>query len=474
MLHISLKVFFREGSLIQLNKVNDSNLHLLNHAIDNGIIDVAYVLEQSANLKRGKILRTHKTEYWHSKGKVDCWYWRNPNKAANPTRKLVKRKTQKGIEDVVFDYYSQIEMEEERRANRNRMSFEELFYEMMEDKKPKRASGTIKKNMQEWRKYIKPHQWFIEKPFVDITKIEVDRLFGSIIKEHQLKQTQFGNIVGLVKQSYEYAIDAEYIDKSPYRIKVNKKLIEKNRKKDSIGQVFQANEQELLIQEMERRLRNNPSNTATLAVILDFEVGLRKDEMLALRDSDIDYQRKTVSVSRQVIQTHALDDMDSIKHTGYEIVNYTKSDSGTRKVPLTDKALELIHQIKEINDKYHQPFEDYLFIKNGHLLPFKAIDSQLILGCKRIGISTRTMHKIRKTYASTLYKRGIDVLIISKLLGHSDIKTTMDNYIFELEDEEIIFQNVVEALQYHGLEEKVTKGDQKIVSFEEMKRRKTS
>lgn len=38
---------------------------------------------------------------------------------------------------------------------------------------------------------------------------------------------------------------------------------------------------------MERRLANNPSNTAPLAVLLDFELGVRKGELLALKSTDI-------------------------------------------------------------------------------------------------------------------------------------------------------------------------------------------
>jgi len=38
-------------------------------------------------------------------------------------------------------------------------------------------------------------------------------------------------------------------------------------------------------------------------------------------------------------------------------------------------------------------------------------------------------------------------MTISKLLGHQDVKTTYDNYIYDLEDEEEIFKDVVNALQ---------------------------
>ena len=49
----------------------------------------------------------------------------------------------------------------------------------------------------------------------------------------------------------------------------NKKIIP-DRKKASREEVYNEEEEKLIREEMERRLANNPSNTAPLAVLLDF------------------------------------------------------------------------------------------------------------------------------------------------------------------------------------------------------------
>lgn len=103
-----------------------------------------------------------------------------------------------------------------------------------------------------------------------------------------------------LKQTLEYAVDAEYIEKSPYRIKGNKKKFVSSSKKPSDREVFQADEKEMLVDEMERRMRNNPSNTAPLAVMLDFELGTRKGEILAACKSDIVNSR--IHIHRHLVE----------------------------------------------------------------------------------------------------------------------------------------------------------------------------
>lgn len=45
------------------------------------------------------------------------------------------------------------------------------------------------------------------------------------------------------------------------------------------------------------------------------------------------------------------------------------------------------------------------------------------------------MHKIRKTYASTLLHSGVNISIVKDLLGHADETTTLKHYIFNTEED---------------------------------------
>lgn len=402
------------------------------------------VLESTENMKRTEILKKHSDSIWYSE-KEGYWYCCLPDSTKKSGWKNVKRKKRDAIETVLCDYYITLEKQSQENADKKNMSLESLFYEFMEYKKDLVKAGTIKRMIADWERFYKPHPELIQKPFKELTKIDIDMFFNNIVNEHSLKDKAFHNMCGVLKQTLKYAVDAEYIEKNPYRVNVNKKKVIPTRKKDNQKEIFLPEEQTLLIAEMERRLSNNPINTAPLAVMLDFEIGVRKGEMLGLRDSDI--VNGKIHVCRQVVEKFDETDINNIKSLGFEVVEYTKSECGDRWIPLTDKALHLINRIKRINRENNNIYKDFLFVRDGNIMSPDAIDTQLLRGCEYIGIPVRTMHKIRKTYASTLYENGINVPVIKYLLGHADEATTFKHYIFNLDTDETTDELVLNALQ---------------------------
>lgn len=59
-----------------------------------------------------------------------------------------------------------------------------------------------------------------------------------------------------------------------------------------------------------------------------------------------------------------------------------------------------------------------------------AIDAQIKRGCEHAGIKVKTMHKIRKTYGSTLLHNGVNISAVKDMLGHANETTTMKHYIY--------------------------------------------
>lgn len=395
------------------------------------MIDLAYVQEQVEMKKREEILKRHQYSIWHS-NKEDVWYSYLPDDSKANNRKKIKRKRKRDLEDVICDFYLSVQNESQETEQLKDYSIESMFYEFMTHKANEVNSGTIKRMMADWTRFYEPEKEFIAISVQNLTKINVDDFFNAVLGKHNLKKKAFYNMCGILKQTLEYAVDAEYIEKNPYRIKVNKKKFASSSKKPSAKEVFQADEKERLLDEMERRLRNNPSNTAPLAVMLDFELGTRKGEILAICRSDIVDNR--IHIHRQLVEEFDTSNLSNMKSKGFQVVDYTKSADGDRWLPLTEQAKRIIKRIEAINEEYGHQYKDFLFVRDGRCLTPDAVDTQIKRGCEYIGIPVKTMHKIRKTYASTLLHNGVNLSIVKDMLGHADESTTLKHYIYNIED----------------------------------------
>jgi integrase len=89
-----------------------------------------------------------------------------------------------------------------------------------------------------------------------------------------------------------------------------------------------------------------------------------------------------------------------------------------RIVPLDDVAFELLHR-RKFDEHREFPFNfnyDYLYKK--YLRYLKAAK-----------IKATGLHTLRRTYGSRLVESGVDVFDVSKMLGHQDVKITIQHYI---------------------------------------------
>lgn len=130
-------------------------------------------------------------------------------------------------------------------------------------------------------------------------------------------------------------------------------------------------------------------------------------------------------------------------------------------MPLTAEAKRIIERIEKINKEYGYKYKDFLFVRDGNCISPDAVDAQVKRGCEYIGIPVKTMHKIRKTYASTLLHNGVNISIVKDMLGHADESTTLKHYIYNIEDSEETDYKVLNALESRSN----LKSDQNIINF---------
>ena len=106
-------------------------------------------------------------------------------------------------------------------------------------------------------------------------------------------------------------------------------------------------------------------------------------------------------------------------HLKEKYIYFKDSKTGTKTVPLNDKAIEILKSVKK---KETNP---YVFCGKRPNTPIPRVDSKLWqLIRKKAGIPDVRIHDLRHSFASFALKKGVDLYTVSKLLGHKNIATT--------------------------------------------------
>lgn len=159
--------------------------------------------------------------------------------------------------------------------------------------------------------------------------------------------------------------------------------------------------------------------------------GLRRSEVIGLKWSAIDFERKTIRINHTVVQTTINGKTKIIPKDG------TKTFSSYRTLPLVPPFEKLLSKVKETQIQNQQSFgrdycKDYLEYvcvdSMGHLLEPNFVTQHFSLLLERNGLKKIRFHDLRHSCASLLYTNGIGLKEIQEWLGHSDIGTTSNIY----------------------------------------------
>jgi len=176
--------------------------------------------------------------------------------------------------------------------------------------------------------------------------------------------------------------------------------------------------------------------------------GLRPGEALALIRSDIDFKKKTVKVTKTYLEKQK------------KVQNAPKTASSKRIVPIPNDIFRLLQEymLKQPNKKPDAP----LFQTSTGSRPTPSyLRKRFKYAGEAIDCGWVNLHTMRHTYASKLFKKKVDIKVISKLLGHKDVSTTYDIYVHFIDN---IVEDSVQVLN-NGLPEtlsdKSRKGEKK-------------
>ncbi len=143
--------------------------------------------------------------------------------------------------------------------------------------------------------------------------------------------------------------------------------------------------------------------------------GMRRGEALGLRWEDIDVANNLIHICRSV--THPVGNQP--------IVGTTKTDNGTRDIPLDPYLLEVLKPMK----------------KNGYIIGDKKPYTMTKFNTtwnrikKKIDLHGATPHVLRHSYLTYLHAAGASDKTLQTIAGHSQISTTLNIYVHSTKDD---------------------------------------
>ncbi|HWT76949.1 MAG TPA: site-specific integrase [Mobilitalea sp.] len=304
------------------------------------------------------------------------------------------------------------------------------------------SSRTIQRNRNHWEKYYNNTK-IVRKSIDRITVEDIEDFFHSCISDYDMTKKDLDNMKLIFKDLMKYAKKKGLILSNPYddiEIKVNGCKPPNNPKDES--RVYLPEEKEKLFRQLNKRLMQMPYETDSYVVFLLFKLGLRIGEAVALKWSDIDWETREIHIHR--MESLVEDENGKLKVT---ICEYTKkkSPAGDRYLPLSDYEINLFQTVKGINEEAGYSDGDFIFCDKVGRTKIREVDNCIRAQCVRAGIEVKSAHDIRRTVASEMRRKKVEIEDIQWYLGHNDEATTR-TYILNNQGKQKTSKQIVNAL----------------------------
>lgn len=183
-------------------------------------------------------------------------------------------------------------------------------------------------------------------------------------------------------------------------------------------------------------------------ILMLYYTGVRPSEMTGITWEDIDFEHCIVDINKEYKRIKKVQIVNGEIKISYEIkFKDLKNTSSERQIGLSTGYVELLKQHKEEQKKLakenNKEFKetDWVFTTktyNAYLSDYTGDKMRNIMKTLQVkGYDKITPHCLRHTYCSNAIEKNVGVKQVQKIVGHSNISTTMDIYT-QLSNEEII------------------------------------
>jgi integrase len=164
----------------------------------------------------------------------------------------------------------------------------------------------------------------------------------------------------------------------------------------------------------------NDRRMKTFGILLSLYTGLRIGELLALEWTDVDFDKRELSISKTC--------HDSKDEFGRYVrfVNPPKTSTSMRVIPIPKQLIPLLREMKKKNSS------KYVVGDGDKVISVRSYQRTYELILKKHGLPHRGFHALRHTFATRAIECGIDVKTLSEILGHKNPTVTLNRYAHSL------------------------------------------
>lgn len=160
------------------------------------------------------------------------------------------------------------------------------------------------------------------------------------------------------------------------------------------------------------------SSPSDLGIFAASVTGIRIGELCALQWSDIDLEKRIITVTKT---------MQRIKNTSGKtatkiVITPPKSKTSEREIPIPDVLYSYLKSMKKSGDCYVLTGKKIYAEPRTMQYRFKAI-------LKKLGLPQVNFHSLRHMFATRCIAVGADVKTLSEILGHSSVELTLNRYV---------------------------------------------
>ena len=244
--------------------------------------------------------------------------------------------------------------------------------------------------------------WLAEYSVDDLDLNTVSKRLTVLTKEggENLKRTVYSVLNQILKYANNhYNLKLNFMSNIPPLIK--KKKIE----------ILNQTEQAKLL-----RYLSKTTDIYKAGIILCLSTGLRLGEICSLKWTDIDMKMRILHVNSTVqrIEVDGHDTKTILMESG------PKSIYSEREIPLPDDVVNLLTDVPQKGN--------YFLCATKPMEP-RTYQNKLKSYLQSAGIQRKNFHALRHTFATNCINTGADIKSLSEILGHADVKITLNRYV---------------------------------------------